>query len=478
MHDHSTYRGEVGLARADITPPIGIFCRNWGACTHDTAEGVHRPLHLTALAIRAAATAEPLVLVDVDLGWWVSLEHERGFRGRVRAALGLPEERFLLCLTHTHSAPPLSVPEPHWPGGRALADYHATVEERMVETARRAIAACRPASIEWHRGRCGLAAHRDLADPSPPAGPRIVCGFNPGRSADDTLLVARITDASGRPLATVANYACHPTTLAWENRLVSPDFIGEMRSTVEQGGAGLGLFLQGASGELAPRYQYVSDPAVADAHGRELGHAVLATLHAMEPPGQRLAFDRVVESGAPLAVWRREPRPATPSIRRLAAIRRTVDVPLKRWPTAAELAAQFAATTDHAVAERLRRQLRIREALGDGPTFPLEIWGWRLGEALVLGTLAESYSSIQADVRAAFPDRAVAWINIVNGWIGYLPPARLYDADIYQVWQTPFDRGSLELVTAAAIEVGRELAALDRLVDVTARADGSAEVTP
>ena len=456
---HAAFTGLVGLARTDITPPVGIFCRNWGAAVHDTAQGIHRPLFLTALAIRDSAAASPLVLLDTDLGWWANLTYERAFRRRVVAALGLPEERLLSCVTHTHSAPPLCEPEPHWQGGDLLAAYLAHVEEVMVATARQAIAECAAATIEWHRGRSSLAANRDLPDPAPPAGPRIVVGYNPANAADDTLVVARITSAAGKPLATIVNYACHPTTLAWDNDLVSPDFIGTMRQTIQEAGAGLGLFLQGASGELAPRYQYVGDPAVADSHGRELGHAVLATLHAMEPPVQRLVYDRVVESGAPLATWRREPAPATPRSTSLAAIRRTVDLPLKDWPSAADLAVQFAACTDRPIAERLRRKLRIREALGDGPTFPLEVWGWRIGEALVLGTMAETYSSIQQNVRAAFPDREVAWVNLVNGSIGYLPPAPLYDVEIYQAWQTPFDRGSLEQLEAAAIALGRELLA-------------------
>ena len=456
---HSTFTGSVGLARADITPPAGIFCRNWGAAMHDTAQGIHRPLFLTALAIRDSAAGQPLVLLDTDLGWWANLAYERAFRRRVVAALGLPEERLLSCVTHTHAAPPLCEPEPHWQGGELLSAYLERLEQAMVATARAAITACEPATIEWHHGRSALAANRDLPDPKPPAGPRIVCGYNPANPADDTLVVVRITSAAGKPLATIANYACHPTTLAWDNDLVSPDFVGEMRATIEAAGGGLGLFLQGASGELGPRYQYVGDPAVADSHGREIGHAVIATLHAMEPPGQRLVYDRVVESGAPLATWRREPAVATPRSTSLAAIRRTVDLPLKDWPSAAELAAEFAACTDRPIAERLRRKLRIREALGDGATFPLEIWGWRIGDALVLGTLAEAYSSIQQNVRAAFPDRAVAWLNLVNGSIGYLPPAPLYDAEIYQAWQTPFDRGSLETLEAAAISLGHELLA-------------------
>lgn len=454
---HTAFSGAVGLARTDITPPIGIFCRNWGAAVHDTAQGVHRPLFLTALAIREAGGGEPLVLLDTDLGWWANLAFEREFRGRVCNALGLPEERLLTCVTHTHSAPPLCEPEPQWEGDDLLAAYLVTLENKMVETAQVAIGNLAPATIEWTHGRSSLAANRDLPDPVPPAGPRLVCGFNPANAADDTLVVGRITSAAGAPLATVANYACHPTTLAWDNDLVSPDFVGELRSTIEREGAGLGLFLQGASGELAPRYQYVGDPAVADSHGRELAHAVLAAVHAMEPPGQQLVFDRVVESGAPLATWRRELRPATSMMQSLTAMRRTVDLPLKDWPSAAELAAQFAACTDRPIAERIRRRLRIREALGDGATFPLEVWGWRIGEAVVLGTMAEAYSCIQQNVRAAFPDRAVVWLNLVNGSVGYLPPEPLYDVEIYQVWQTPFHRGSLEMLEAAAIDLGREL---------------------
>jgi hypothetical protein len=102
MQPHPAFAGLAGLARTDITPPVGIFCRNWGAALHDTAQGVHRPLFVTALAIRDAGGGQPLVLLDTDLGWWASLTYERGFRGRVCAALGLPAERLLSCVTHTH----------------------------------------------------------------------------------------------------------------------------------------------------------------------------------------------------------------------------------------------------------------------------------------------------------------------------------------------------------------------------------------
>ena len=261
-----------------------------------------------------------------------------------------------------------------------LEPYLEQVWQATVDTVTRAIEAIRPAVLEWRTGRCDLASARDLRDPDNPA--RRVCGFNPDAPADDTLLVGRVTETeSGETLATIVNYACHPTTLAWDNRLISPDYIGVMRETIEQGlNGGLTLFTQGASGELSPRYQYVGDPSVADAHGRELGHAVLATLAGMEPPGEQLVFGGVRESGAPLAMWRREK--ATLSTE-LKAVRLTVDLPVKDWPTAAELEREFEATIDRVIQERIRRKISIRQGLGDGETFAFPIWIWKVGDALL-----------------------------------------------------------------------------------------------
>ena len=162
MISHSTWTGFVGAARADITPSVGIFCRNWGAAVHDTAQGIHRPLFLTAIAIQENSSELPLVLVDLDLGWWGSLTYERAFRQRITSSLGLPAERFLWCVTHTHAAPPLSQPEPQWPGGDILSAYLVTLEQVVIETARKAIAAVEPATIDWHHGRCAL-GHELLA---------------------------------------------------------------------------------------------------------------------------------------------------------------------------------------------------------------------------------------------------------------------------------------------------------------------------
>lgn len=280
----------------------------------------------------------------------------------------------------------------------------------------------------------------------------MLCGFNPQAPADDTLLVGRVTDAMGCIRATLVNYACHPTTLGPENRAISPDYIGAMRETIQQATGAPAIFLQGASGDLAPRYQYVADPGVADAHGRQLGFAALATLNGMEPPGVELRFAKPIHSGAELAYWRRAPRKSSQT---LEALETHVELPVKEWFSAADLEQQYVSATDRVEKERLRRRRTVLESLGGRSTFRLPVTTWRIGDAVLVGSCCESYSILQQRLRRQFSHSTIVCMNLINGSIGYLPPAELYDTITYTVWQTPFDAGSLEAVIdamAAAIE--------------------------
>jgi len=69
----------------------------------------------------------------------------------------------------------------------------------------------------------------------------------------------------------------------------------------------------------------------------------------------------------------------------------------------------------------------------------------------------EAYSIFQIELRVAFPDVPLFVLNISNGHIGYIPPAQLYDHDLYTVWQTPLARGAHEQIFAAAVTGIREL---------------------
>jgi hypothetical protein len=434
------FEGRVGIARAEITPPVGIYSRNWGAAVHDVADSIHRPLTLTAMTFSSDDEGGPLVLVDADLGWWRPLELFRRFQRRLLDELRLDSSRFIFALTHTHASAPLMDPDPALAGSELAGPWLESIHQAAADTVRQALADSFDATVDWHRGRCNLASVRDLPDPQP-GSDRMLCGYNPDRVADDTLLLGRVADGAGKLRATLVNYACHPTTLAWENTQISPDYVGAMRQTMEEATGATALFLLGACGDLAPRYQYVGDPQVADGHGRQLGHAALATLHDMDPVGTRLCYQETVESGAPLAVWRPQPVQASPILR---ARELTVELELKDWPSAGELERQRLSCDDRAIEERLRRRRDIRRALGDGETFAVPVHAWRIGDVVWVGCCCEPYSQLQQELRRRFPERTIICMNLINGTIGYLPPAELYEIDVYPVWQTPFACGGLE----------------------------------
>ncbi len=433
------FGGRIGVARRDMTPPPGIYARMWGCAAHDVAEGIHRPLYATALTFQEAEGAEPLVLLSLDLGWWIAAEDEWFLRGYLSAELKLATARLMVHLVHTHSGPSVSLQYADRPGGSLIRPYLEAVRAAATVAAREALAAARPATLQWTTGRCDLACNRDLPEPG---GTRVLCGFNPQPPADDAVLVGRVSDEQGKCLATVVNYACHPTTLGGGNRLISPDYVGAMRETVEQASGGAPcLFLLGAAGELGPRRGYDDRTAVADANGRQLGYAALSALEGMLPPGQALRFAAAVESGATLATWRETP---VPPPRNLRAMEASVPLTLKELPSADVLAAQLRDCRDPVLAERLRRRLHQRRSLGDGPTLNLPLWIWRLGDAVLLGVPAEAHSGLQIELRRRFPRSTVAVMNIVIGHYSYLPPAADYATRSYQVEIALFQAGCLE----------------------------------
>jgi hypothetical protein len=174
----------------------------------------------------------------------------------------------------------------------------------------------------------------------------------------------------------------------------------------------------------------------------------------MEPPGTRFAFANAVESGAPLGIWKHEPDSASQDLR---ATQTTVELPIKNWPSAAELEQQRLSCSDRTLEERLRRKRDIRRGLGDDSHFRLPIHAWRIGDAVLVGSCCEAYSIAQQDLRRRFPGETIVCMNLINGSAGYLPPAELYDTEIYQVWQTPFDRGSLELTVETMTQAIRNV---------------------
>ncbi len=449
------FRARVGLSRWDITPPAGAYARNWGAAKHWFATGVHRRLTGTALALAPLSGAgSPLLLISLELGWWRSRQDADALRQRLLTELALPEANLIIHLSHTHAGPALDSDAPPEANPEAARAYLTWLAGACVQGGREALAKLQPATALFNHGHCALATQRDLIDPANPK--RFLTGFNPETDADDTLLVARLFSADGRTLGTLVNYACHPTTLAWDNSLLSPDYPGAMRELVEsQTGGAPCLFLQGASGELAPAEQYSGDVNLADRHGRQLGHAALSALAPLESGCSHLNFTATVESGAPLAVWRAAEGVLSEVLRASAP---RLPLALKRdLPSVAEIDAALARQPTGFQLERLLRQRRVRSSVGDEGESTEQFWLWRFGDAALCAVPFEAYSVLQTQLRAAFPKTPLLVLNIGNGHLGYLPPNDRYRHNLYTVWQTPFAGGGLERLIEAAQAGLREL---------------------
>ncbi len=279
------FTGLIGVARVCIDPPEGMYARTWGSASHDIAEGQHRPLYATALAVSDGSPGGILWFLTADLMVWMSKDDEAGIRAPLERELGCAPGGLIMHLSHSHGAPFSDPARADAPGGHLIAVWREALVAACRSVLAEAREAMRPAVLGWSAGRCGLAYNRDLPDPETGA---LLCGLNPEPAADDTLLVGRVTDADGAVMAVLVNYACHPTSTGGGNRLISPDYIGALREIVEREAGGICVFLHGADGELTPRRSFEDDVAAADQNGRELGYAAMAVLAGMFPPGQRM----------------------------------------------------------------------------------------------------------------------------------------------------------------------------------------------
>ena len=207
---HSYTHCRFGVATRDVTPPVGIYARSWGAATHEVAEGVHRPFAATAAVFAPIDGDGPtLALVAVDLGWFQHVPDEQKLRATILERTGLDEASLLINMSHTHAGANVNSQLTDKPGVELIEPYIEHLTEQIGAAILEAREAAAPAWVTYGTGRCALATNRDLWDA---AAERFACGYNPDEPADDTLLVARVTSETGEVRATLFNYACHPTT--------------------------------------------------------------------------------------------------------------------------------------------------------------------------------------------------------------------------------------------------------------------------
>jgi len=155
---------------------------------------------------------------------------------KVRAqVVGIPGANVLIGATHTHSAPDCyGFPDQT---GKSSADlrYLDLVCTRMAEALNEAVAKLQPATLKIATGE---------------ARGRIAYNYYAEQLYDPRCHVIQALDATGRPFATLVNYAIHPEVLGADRGLLSPDLIGPLYDRLAENGGGTGLFLNSAQGGM------------------------------------------------------------------------------------------------------------------------------------------------------------------------------------------------------------------------------------
>jgi hypothetical protein len=251
----SAYAQELraGAAVADITPPTGYPMWGYAARKGTPSTGVLDPLQARALVLEAGGTR--IGIVGLDLGRAPTRASMAVIRQRAKAEAGI--EHLFLVGSHTHHGPVIEMDQWPTPGD----SYVRRLEFRLVEAMTVAAKELRPA-------RLGVAAkavplnrnrHSKRAD----------------RPVDPELLVLRLEDAKGQPIAHAVNFAAHATMADAKGLQFSADYPGVLCRQIEKETGVPCLFLQGAAGDLSPNPPAGGGP---DAFGKVLAKEVMALM--------------------------------------------------------------------------------------------------------------------------------------------------------------------------------------------------------
>jgi hypothetical protein len=257
---------EAGVGRAEITPPLDSPLNGYGDRMGRGATEVHDPLWARCLYLDDGQTGVFLVTTDLCL-----IPPELRARVLELAPRGAVPQNVILTATHTHSGS----------GGMSKALVFRAISGRFVpevleltahgiaEAMRAAFESRRPAVIGYAN-----AAQEDLS-----VNRRVTKG-----PADTQIGVLRVDNADLTPMAILANFAAHPTTVGGADKMaISADYCGYYYDELEKLAPGVtAMFANGAEGNQRP-----ADPsgkggwAATEAVGRKLARRVAETAAAI-----------------------------------------------------------------------------------------------------------------------------------------------------------------------------------------------------
>jgi hypothetical protein len=427
----------AGVARIDITPPVGF--RMQGLMRRSgPSVGVESPLHATALVLADEETK--VVVVDCDL-----IGLDLPLANTIRQAIGdrvqTHAHNVMVGCTHTHNGPCTSrgnLGGPHHAAPRpgeieALDEYIDDLVVRLAKLAGDAYDRRRPARSATARGYAAVSINREeLAEDG-----RVLVGRNPDGPTDQTVDLLRIDDLEGHPIAVLTGYAAHPVVMGMNDLLISPDFPGVVRRTVEKVTGATCLYMTGAAGNQATISFLQDDWGEQERIGGIVGSEAARVFFEIETRPHEVVRN-VGESLANLALYHKSFRNG-PTHRILKAARREATVPLQPLPSIE----QAKSALDEATATLIDMESRRVPPDDRYPTLLVKVWaervlkkvqagqteaslsfditGFRLDDFVLVGMPGEPFVEIGLAVKELSQAKHTMFAGYCNGTVAYWP---------------------------------------------------------
>jgi neutral ceramidase len=437
----------VGAAREVITPPVGIPMSGYAG--RGPALDVHDDLSVTAVVLgETSSSGLRHAIVTLDLIGLYSDDLVRTLKSAVQAACGIHPDHIHLSCSHTHYGPVVAEHGDMPGGGHPLAEaYRRELAQTVAHCVRHADEARAPATVHVARGRSHLGVNRRLPTPD-----GIRLAPNPAGDVDPELLVLRFRrtrddvdadadagESEPPPLATLVNYACHPSSLGASARSISSDFVGAMRKRLDQPGGGMTLFLQGAAGDIDP-VRKGAEWSIPDAAGELLARDV-----ALTSGEEALVTGPLTSSRAVIAVPRGGARSVADIETELLDLRRRMaalaqDDDSRRW------------WLDIKISESIAKLEALRA--GMTPTIDAEISAIRVGDSAIAFVPAELFSSLGRMIKDESPFPHTMVVGYTDGMLWYVPTRSAFAEGGYEVKDAcRVAPGAGELIVARVVEL-------------------------
>jgi hypothetical protein len=404
----------AGVARVDITPPLGTPVACWAA-RRALAQGVKEPLIAQALVLSDGERTAAIVACDLV---FAGVELATAVRERVQALTGIPPEAVSVHASHNHSAPSLSRGSTigGLPDIPAFERYAAMLGDQLAGAVYAARRRLEPARIGSAAGNApGLSGNRVQHE----------------KPVDDSVAVIRVDRANGSPLAAVVGFAVHPISVGGSSVLWDTDFVGPLRESVAAAVPGVEpIFLQGCAGDVAPFDwwfgNYEASPHGYDTRdrlGRGIAEAALELY-----PGIGTGADAQVRFAAKLlGLRRRRHAYGVDELRsRIAAVKA---LPEPEWPEvwAPEVHTMTSAQMfpDAYRMTGLRMYLDMVER-AEQPA-PAEVQVIAAGDTAIVTNPFELFNHAGVRIKEGSPFRTTIAAAYTNDYAGYLPESEDYD---------------------------------------------------